>query len=49
MNKKLKPGLYLHIYVSQFSGETVYVIHDDVGEIYTTIFPSRLERFYEAA
>lgn len=47
MNKQLKSGLFLHTYVSQFSGETVYVVYDHVGEVYSTIFPNRLERFYE--
>ena len=44
----LLPGLYLHTYVSQFSGETVYVVYDDVGEVFTTIYPWRLEPFLDA-
>jgi hypothetical protein len=49
MSAQLKAGLYLHTYISQFSGETVYVVYDHIGEVYSTIFPSRLERFYAEA
>jgi hypothetical protein len=46
MTKQLKPGLSLHIHISQFTGETIYTICDHVGVVYTTIFQSRLEQFY---
>ena len=49
MEKQLKDGLFLHTYISQFSGETIYVVYDNIGEVFSTIFPSRLERFYKAA
>lgn len=45
----LKAGLSLHSYVSQFSGETIYQVCDAIGEIAGSIFPSRLERFFECA
>ena len=48
MSKQLKDGLYLHTFVCQFSGETFYVVYDNVGEVFSTIFPSRLEPFYKA-
>jgi hypothetical protein len=49
MTKQLKQGLSLHTHIDFRSGETVYTICDSVGAVYTTIFESRLERFYEAA
>ena len=49
MNKKLKSGLSLHTHIDWRSGETVYTICDSIGAVYSTIFPVRLERFYEAA
>jgi len=49
MGKNLKDGLSLHTHISQFSGETIYTICDHVGVVFTTIFESRLERFYKAA
>lgn len=49
MDKKLKAGLYLHAHIDWRSGETVYTVCDSVGAVYSTIFPARLERFYEVA
>lgn len=49
MDKKLKAGLSLHTHIDWRSGETVYTICDSVGAVYSTIFPARLERFYEVA
>lgn len=49
MNKQMKSGLFLHTYISQFSGETIYVVYDHIGQVFTTIFESQLERFYEVA
>ena len=51
MNKTLKKGLYLHSYIALFSaaiGETVYVIYDDIGEVFSTTNELHLERFYAA-
>lgn len=45
----LRAGLSLHSYVSQFSGETIYQVCDAIGEIAGSIFPNRLERFFECA
>ena len=49
MGNKLKAGLTLDTHIDWRSGETVYTICDSVGAVYSTIFPVRLERFYEAA
>lgn len=49
MDKQLKAGLSLHTHIDWRSGETVYTICDSVGAVYSTIFPARLERFYEVA
>lgn len=49
MSKKLKSDLSLHTHIDWRSGETVYTIYDSVGAVYSTIFPARLARFYEAA
>jgi len=47
--KQLKNGLTIDTHVSSQSGETVYTVCDSIGVIYTTIFPSRIERFYAEA
>ncbi len=47
--KQLKNGLTIDTHVSFQSGETVYTVCDAIGVIYSTIFPSRLERFYAEA
>ena len=47
--KQLKDGLTIDTHVSQQSGETVYTVCDAIGVIFTTIFPSRLERFFSEA
>ncbi|MHA6846396.1 hypothetical protein [Ralstonia syzygii] len=45
--RTIRPGLSLHSYVSPFSGETIYQVCDAVGVVLDTIYPSRLERFFE--
>jgi hypothetical protein len=41
----MKQGLYLHTYISQFSGETIYLVYDSVGAVFQTIFPHKLEPY----
>lgn len=43
---QLKADLSVDTHVSQTSGETIYTVCDSIGVVYTTIFPSRLERFF---
>ena len=52
MSKTLKQGFFLHTYnaASSFAlGETVYVIYDYIGAVFTTCHESDLARFCEAA
>jgi len=44
--KKLKSGLSLDSYIDFRTGETVYTICDNIGLVFSTIFPSKLEKFY---
>lgn len=44
--KKLKAGLSLDSYIDFRTGETVYTICDNIGLVFSTIFPSQLEQFY---
>lgn len=49
MGKKLKPGLTLDIQTPSYGGgmgETFYIICDEIGLVFQTIFPDQLERFY---
>jgi hypothetical protein len=45
----LRAGLSLHSFVSQFSGETIYQVCDAIGEITSSIFTARLQRFFIGA
>ncbi|MBX9431960.1 hypothetical protein ACI2VH_16530 [Ralstonia nicotianae] len=47
LGRTIRPGLSLHSYVSQVSGETIYQVCDADGVVFDTIYPSRLERFFE--
>jgi len=47
--KQLKAGLTVDTWVDFRSGETHYTVCDAIGVVFSTIFPSRLERFYAEA
>lgn len=50
MSKQLKPGLTLDVQTRSYGGgigETFYIICDEVGLVFQTIYPSLIERFYE--
>jgi len=47
--KQLKDGLTIDTHVSHQSGETIFTVCDAIGVVFTTIFESRLERFYSVA
>ena len=50
MAKQLKSGLTLDIQTHSYEGgigETFYIICDNVGLVFQTIFPDQLDRFYE--
>ncbi len=42
----MKSGYFLHIYISQFSGETIYQVYDQVGDVFKTIFEKRTYPLY---
>lgn len=49
MPKQLKPGLTLDVQTHAYGGgvgETFYIICDDVGLVFQTIFPEQLAKFY---
>ena len=49
MTKQLKPGLTLDVQTRAYGGgvgETFYIICDEVGLVFQTIFPEQLARFY---
>lgn len=49
MSKQLKPGITIDTHTPAFGfamGETIYTVCDVIGVIFTTIDPSKLERFY---
>ena len=49
MPKQLKPGLTLDVQTHAYGGgmgETFYIICDEVGLVFQTIFHEQLARFY---
>ena len=49
MTNQLKPGITIDTHVPAYGfaiGETIYTVYDAVGVIFTTVDPSKLERFY---
>lgn len=47
--RQLKADLSIDTHVSAQSGETIYTVCDSIGVVYTTIFESRLARFFVEA
>lgn len=47
--KQLKPGITIDTHIPAYGfaiGETIYTVCDAIGVIFSTIYPSHLERFY---
>jgi hypothetical protein len=44
--RELKPGLTIDTHDVHSSGETIYVVCDQVGRVYDTIFEANLEPYF---